>query len=100
MAVVSDLFKVFEIGHVFRAENANTHRHMCEFIGLDFEMEIKESYKEIIKHLSNCFHFIFEKINKHCQPELAAIQYTQTFFFFCFFAFCFYVFLFLFLFIF
>jgi aspartyl/asparaginyl-tRNA synthetase len=78
MAVVSDLFKVFEIGHVFRAENSNTHRHMCEFVGLDFEMEIKESYKEVTAQLGNCFNYIFEKINAHCQPELAAIQYVLS----------------------
>jgi aspartyl/asparaginyl-tRNA synthetase len=38
MAVTSDLFKVFEIGPVFRAEDSNTNRHMCEFVGMDFEV--------------------------------------------------------------
>ena len=33
MAVESDLERVFEIGPVFRAENSNTHRHLCEFTG-------------------------------------------------------------------
>ena len=52
--------QVFEIGPVFRAENrlllkilfldvstffffffSNTNRHLCEFMGMDFEMEIK-----------------------------------------------------------
>lgn len=32
--------KVFEIGPVFRAENANTYRHLCEFTGLDLEFSI------------------------------------------------------------
>jgi aspartyl/asparaginyl-tRNA synthetase len=35
MCVMSDFQRVFEIGPVFRAENSFTHRHMCEFIGLD-----------------------------------------------------------------
>ena len=34
--------RVFEIGPYFRAENSFTHRHMCEFTGMDIEMTIKE----------------------------------------------------------
>lgn len=30
-----------------RAENSYTHRHMCEFTGLDFEMAIYEHYFEV-----------------------------------------------------
>jgi len=79
MAVVSDLFKVFEIGHVFRAEDSNTHRHMCEFIGMDFEMEIKEHYHEILKVLGDMFISVFDNINKHCQAELAAVNKQYAF---------------------
>lgn len=46
--IMGDFEKVFEIGHVFRAENSFTHRHLCEFIGLDGEMAIKESYMEVL----------------------------------------------------
>ncbi len=35
MCVMGDFQRVFEIGPVFRAENSFTHRHMCEFVGLD-----------------------------------------------------------------
>ena len=35
MAVASDFDKVFEIGPVFREENSNTRRHLCEFTGED-----------------------------------------------------------------
>jgi aspartyl-tRNA synthetase len=40
--------RVFEIGPVFRAENSNTHRHLCEFTGMDFEMAIYEHYYEVL----------------------------------------------------
>ena len=40
MAISSDLERVYEIGPVFRAENSNTRRHLCEFTGLDMEMAI------------------------------------------------------------
>lgn len=46
MAICADFGRVFEIGPVFRAEKALTHRHMTEFTGLDFEMEIMEHYSE------------------------------------------------------
>ena len=41
--------RVFEIGPVFRAENSNTHRHLCEFTGMDFEMTIFEHYYEALE---------------------------------------------------
>ncbi|CAM9974903.1 unnamed protein product, partial [Phaeothamnion confervicola] len=40
-AACGGLERVFEIGPVFRAEKSNTHRHLCEFTGLDFEMTIQ-----------------------------------------------------------
>ena len=47
MAVMADFPRVFTIGPVFRAEDSFTHRHLCEFTGLDFEMEIDEHYFEV-----------------------------------------------------
>ena len=47
MSVLGDLSRVFEVGPVFRAEDSNTPRHLTEFTGLDFEMEIKEHYHEV-----------------------------------------------------
>ena len=79
MGVMSDLCNVFEIGPVFRAENSNTPRHMCEFVGMDFEMEIKEHYHEILLMLGNLMAHIFDNINKYCQAELAAIHRQYPF---------------------
>lgn len=42
---------------VCRAENSYTHRHMCEFTGLDFEMAIYEHYFEVrwlLKKVAAC----------------------------------------------
>lgn len=47
MAICGNFGRVFEIGPVFRAEDSFTHRHLCEFTGLDVEMEIKEHYFEV-----------------------------------------------------
>ena len=54
MAICGGYERVFEVGPVFRAENSNTHRHLCEFVGLDAEMEIKEHYFEV-KLEEKCF---------------------------------------------
>jgi aspartyl-tRNA synthetase len=60
MAVASDLDRVFEIGPVFRAENSNTRRHLCEFTGLDLEMTIHDHYDEALLVVHRMFRHIFE----------------------------------------
>ncbi|EEY70401.1 aspartyl-tRNA synthetase, putative [Phytophthora infestans T30-4] len=45
---VASLERVFEIGPGFRAETSNTHRHMCELVGLDLEMTIKAHYHKVL----------------------------------------------------
>jgi len=62
-AACGGLDRVFEIGPVFRAENSNTHRHLCEFTGLDFEMTIDEHYYEALDVMGNLFTFIFDGIS-------------------------------------
>ena len=47
MAICGGFERVFEVGSVFRAEDSYTHRHLCEFVGLDVEMVIKEHYEEV-----------------------------------------------------
>ena len=47
MAISAGFGRVFEVGPVFRAENSKTPKHLCEFTGLDAEMEIKEHYFEV-----------------------------------------------------
>jgi aspartyl-tRNA synthetase len=47
MAVCGGFERVFEVGPVFRAEGSDTHRHLCEFIGLDVEMALRDHYSEV-----------------------------------------------------
>ena len=79
MGICSDLFRVFEIGPVFRAEDANTHRHLCEFTGLDLEMEFKEHYHEVLAVIGNMFIYIFKNLNKQYAAELAAVHAQYPF---------------------
>lgn len=71
--------RVFEIGPVFRAENSNTHRHLCEFTGLDFEMAIYEHYYEALDIMSEMFLFIFDGIADKFSHELMLISQQYPF---------------------
>ncbi|CAM9531555.1 unnamed protein product [Laminaria digitata] len=71
--------RVMEIGPVFRAEKSRTHRHLCEFTGLDFEMVLKEHYYEVLEVFSELFIHIFDELNRHCKEELEAVRQQHPF---------------------
>lgn len=74
MVLCGDFERVFEIGPVFRAENSNTNRHLCEFTGLDIEMTIKEHYFEVLDVLGEMFYYIFSNLEKRFKKELDIIK--------------------------
>ncbi|TMX02416.1 hypothetical protein EJD97_021671 [Solanum chilense] len=73
MAICGDFGRVFEVGPVFRAEDSFTHRHLCEFTGLDVEMEIKEHYSEVMDIVDRLFVAMFDSLNEKCKKELEAV---------------------------
>jgi aspartyl-tRNA synthetase len=74
MALMADFEKVFEVGPVFRAEDSNTNRHLCEFTGLDMEMTIKEHYFEVLDVLGDLIFFITTELQKQYSTELEVIR--------------------------
>ncbi|KAF5946643.1 hypothetical protein HYC85_016871 [Camellia sinensis] len=66
-------FRVLDLRPVFRAEDSYTHRHLCEFTGVDVEMEIKEHYSEVMDIVDRLFVAMFDGLNEKCQKELEAI---------------------------
>ena len=78
-AACSGFERVFETGPVFRAENSNTRRHLCEFTGFDMEMAIHEHYDEVLDVFSDLFIYIFDGINERCKPELERIREQHPF---------------------
>ena len=74
MCIMGDFGKVFEIGPVFRAEKSYTHRHLCEFVGLDMEMEIKESYMEVLEVIGQLFTSIFKGLSENYKKEIEIIK--------------------------
>ncbi len=74
MMIMSDFGRVFEIGPVFRAEKSFTHRHLCEFVGLDGEMEIKEHYSEVLEVIGDVFKNIFKGLQKSFAKEIQIVK--------------------------
>ena len=79
MCIVADFKRVYEIGPVFRAENSFTSRHLCEFTGLDFEMEIKEHYFEVLDVIGGLFYYIFNGLKEKYSKELEIIDHQYPF---------------------
>lgn len=78
-AACSGFERVFETGPVFRAENSNTRRHLCEFTGLDLEMVIQEHYDEVLNLFSDLFIYIFDGLNERCKEELERVREQHPF---------------------
>lgn len=79
MAVIGGLKRVYEIGHVYRAEESNPNRYLSEFVGLDLEMEINDSYHEVVDLIYKLISFIFKKVEEQCQNELNLIKNYKNF---------------------
>lgn len=74
MAIASDFDKVFTVGAVFRAEDSNTHRHLCEFVGLDLEMAFNYHYHEVLDVIGQLFVDIFKGLRDRFADEIAAVN--------------------------
>ncbi|KAJ9130595.1 Aspartate--tRNA ligase, cytoplasmic [Pleurostoma richardsiae] len=49
MAIVAGFQRVYEIGPVFHAEGSSPSQHLAEYVGLDIEMAISNTYNELIQ---------------------------------------------------
>ncbi|CAH2559946.1 aspartate--tRNA(Asn) ligase [Cardinium endosymbiont of Oedothorax gibbosus] len=74
MAIIGDFKRVFEVGPLFRAENSDTNRHLTEFIGVDLEMVIDQSYMEVVRLVYQLLVDLFDALNKKYNREIAIIQ--------------------------
>jgi len=74
MCISADFDKVYTVGGVFRAEDSNTHRHLCEFVGLDVEMAFKEHYHEVLQVIGDLFISIFKGLETRYATEIATVN--------------------------
>lgn len=64
MMVGTGFERVFEIGHVYRAEQHDTNRHLNEYVSMDLEMGFLENEEEIMELEENLLKYILEKVEK------------------------------------
>ena len=64
MMVGAGFERVFEVAHVYRAEEHNTNRHLNEYISMDFEMGFIEDEKDIMDLEENLLIFILNKVSR------------------------------------
>lgn len=62
---VAGLERVFETGHVYRAEPHASSRHLTEYYSLDLEIGFTESSEEIIQLEQELLTFIFKQLNQN-----------------------------------
>ncbi|HEY5560230.1 MAG TPA: aspartate--tRNA(Asn) ligase [Clostridiaceae bacterium] len=74
MLVGSGFERVFEVAHVYRAEEHNTNRHLNEYVSMDLEMGFIQNEEDIMNIEENLIIFIFNKVSKEGRKYLAALN--------------------------
>ena len=67
---VAGLERVFETGHVYRAEPHATSRHLTEYYSLDLEMGFINGPEDIMQLERNLLSEMFEKLNSQFGPSI------------------------------
>lgn len=66
--------RVFEVGHVYRAEPHYTTRHLNEYVSLDMEMGFIPDHTEIMKELLEVLRSVLDEIQDRCAADLKTLQ--------------------------
>lgn len=74
MMVGAGYERVFEIGHVYRAESHDTKRHINEYISLDLEMGFIEDEYEIMELETRLLKYIINYVNEIRSKELEMLE--------------------------
>jgi len=74
MMVAAGYERVFEIGHVYRAESHDTKRHLNEYVSMDLEMGFINDERDLIKLECELLRYIFKHIKEKCQRELKLLR--------------------------
>jgi len=69
---VAGLERVFETGHVYRAEPHATSRHLTEYYSLDLEFGLIDGPEDVIQLERELLTYIFECANRDCTDLLRA----------------------------
>lgn len=66
--------RVFEIGHVFRAEEHNTSRHLNEYTSLDLEMGFISSQQDVMDTLAGVINAMIQALADKNPKDVAALK--------------------------
>lgn len=67
---VAGFERVYEAGHVYRAEPHSTSRHLTEYYSLDFEVGFIDGPEDVIQIERELLTYIFDRINKEYEDIL------------------------------
>lgn len=73
MMVGAGYERVYEIGHVYRAEKHDTSRHLNEYVSLDFEMGFIKDEQEVMDLQNRLLAYMFAYVEEKCAKELASL---------------------------
>ncbi len=71
---VAGFERVFETGHVYRAEPHATSRHLTEYYSLDLEMGFIDGPEDIIQLEGELLTYVFDQLNRHHGATLAKFR--------------------------
>jgi nondiscriminating aspartyl-tRNA synthetase len=71
---VAGFERVFETGHVYRAEPHATSRHLTEYYSLDLEFGFIDGPEDVIQLERELLTYIFDRTNKDCASLLSSYR--------------------------
>jgi nondiscriminating aspartyl-tRNA synthetase len=71
---VAGFERVFETGHVYRAEPHATSRHLTEYYSLDLEFGFIDGPEDVIQLERELLTYIFDRANKDCASLLSSYR--------------------------
>jgi nondiscriminating aspartyl-tRNA synthetase len=71
---VAGFERVFETGHVYRAEPHATSRHLTEYYSLDLELGFIDGPEDVIQLERELLTYIFERVNNDCGDLLSSYR--------------------------
>ncbi len=74
MMVGAGFERVFEVAHVYRAEQHNTNRHLNEYISMDFEMGFIKDEEDIMEMEEKLLKFILNKVEEEGNIYLETLK--------------------------
>ena len=77
MMVGAGYERVFEIGHVYRAEEHNTVRHLNEYVSLDFEIGFIKDETDIMKLEERLLKYMLSSVEEKCSDELVLLKVSM-----------------------